>query len=416
MATHFSDQPILKDFDRFLTYICDRLVLQLTNDKAMLKGPDLLALNEQMQSFKSSMVTNKTQQMAFSLLNTFFFIAQKAGLIYVLQNEKNGKSQLAFRAERIRKYDAMSDDEKYLSLLEGFWCWIDWDYAFDCRVFWSNNFYTALATKPVGKKITLSDRNLKRSGEIESPHYPFFAEVLSAFGLWDLTWDDNLVKRPSKYYYPYKDITLTHLGSVLTPILFNDRPRHLWSDLEEASFWNDFDDDDAENEPKDNFEDAFKPFFEGLTIENRLFLRETTFDAGTYYFKVALNKNCYHVIAIDGNDTFDDLHDAIQDAFDFDNDHLYAFFMDGRPWSQGGETYWSPNNDEGILADAVKIGEAKLYAGKSFLYLFDFGYEWRFKVIVKAINSDEEPLKQPKIVESVGENPEQYGDWNDDED
>jgi hypothetical protein len=110
------------------------------------------------------------------------------------------------------------------------------------------------------------------------------------------------------------------------------------------------------------------------------------------------------------------LHDAIQDAFDFDNDHLYAFFMDGRPWSQGGETYWSPNNDEGILADAVKIGEAKLYAGKSFLYLFDFGYEWRFKVIVKAINSDEEPLKQPKIVESVGENPEQYGDWNDDED
>ena len=413
MALHFSGQPILKDFDRFISYLCDHPALQLTNDKAMLKGPDLINLNEQMTSFQSMMVTNKNQQMAFTLLNTFFFFAQKTGMIYVTENDKNGKNQLLSREESIRKYDALSDDEKYFALLEGFWCQIDWIHAYDCRAFWSNDFYLKLAEMPTGKKITLSDKNLKRAGEIQAPSYPFFAEVLSAFGLWTLTWDDSLTKRPTKYYFPYKDITLTHLGRVMTPVLFIDRPQYLWSNMGDWEFGND--DEEDEESPKGNFEDAFKPFFKGLTIKNRLFVREKTFVAGTYYFKIALDKKLYRIIAIDGKKTFDDLHDAIQDAFDFGNDHLYAFFMDGRSWSQSGDVFWSPNNDEGIPADNVRIGEAKLHEGKSFLYLFDFGSEWHFKVSVQAIKTEEKPPKKPKIIESVGENPEQYEDWDEEE-
>jgi Plasmid pRiA4b ORF-3-like protein len=416
MATHFSEQPILRDFDRFLTYICDRPALQLTNDKAMLKGPDLLALNEQMVSFKSEMVTNKHHQIVFTLLNTFFFIAQKADLIYVIQNEKNSKNQLFFREENIRKYDALSDDEKYMALLEGFWCQIDWDHAYDCRSFWSNDFYQKLVAKPIGKKITLSDRDLKRTGEMQAPVYPFFAEVLSAFGLWSLTWDDALVKRISRYGFPYKDITLNHLGSVIVPILFVERPRYMWSDYGQWDFFDDDDNDDDETTPTEKFENAFTTSFEGLTIEKHLFERAQTFVAGTYYFKVALDKKIYRVIAIGANDSFDDLHEAIQDAFDFYNDHLYAFFMDGRRWSQGSDVFWSPNNNEGIFADEVQIGEAKLIEGKTFLYLYDFGSEWHFKVTVKAINTEEKPPKKPKVIESVGESPEQYGDDEEEED
>jgi hypothetical protein len=271
-----------------------------------------------------------------------------------------------------------------------------------------------LAKKQIGKKITLGDRNLKREGDIQAPNYPFFSEVLSAFGFWAMTWDDNLTKR-ARYGFPYKDLTLTHLGSVITPILFKERPRDVWSSFQEIDFWYGEDEED-EDAPKGNFEDAFKPFFDGLHIENRLFIREKTFEAGTYYLKVALDKKLYRVIAIDGDATFDDLHDVIQDAFDFYDDHLYAFFMDGRPWSQSGDVFWSPNNDEGVLADEVRIGEAKLYEGKSFLYLFDFGSEWHFKVTVQAIKTDEELPKEPKIVESVGESPEQYDDWEEEED
>ncbi len=35
--------------------------------------------------------------------------------------------------------------------------------------------------------------------------------------------------------------------------------------------------------------------------------------------------------------TLQDLHLAIQDAFEFDDDHLYSFFMSGKPWDQSTE-------------------------------------------------------------------------------
>ena len=62
MKLHFSEQPILKDFDRFMTFLCDRPSFELTKDKGLLRGPDLLTLNEQMTSFQSQMVTNKSNQ------------------------------------------------------------------------------------------------------------------------------------------------------------------------------------------------------------------------------------------------------------------------------------------------------------------------------------------------------------------
>lgn len=421
MAIHFSEQPILTDFDRFLTYLIERPALQLTNDKALLKGPDLLALNERMTSFQTSLVTNKNTQMAFTLLNTFFLIGQAAELFLVKTNAKNSKNELFVRENKIREYDAMTDDEKYFTLFETFWCRIDWGNAFDCRSFDSREFYLDICKKKVGQKITLSDRDLKRKGEMESPSYYFAAEMFAALGFLELTWDDKLDKRPSKYYFPYKDLTVKPLGKTMLPILVKERPHYIWHLSEGLGIgsWlsNDEDEENEENEDEtnDKFEDAFLPHFEGLTIEKCLFSDETEFVGGCYYFKVILDKKVYRSIKIAANDTFNDLHNAIQKAFDFDNDHLYAFFMDGRRWSQGGLSYWSPNSDDGIPADEVQIGGARLFEGKNFLYLFDFGDEWCFKVMVETINTEEKEPKEAQIIESVGENPEQYHGWDDDD-
>ena len=51
------------------------------------------------------------------------------------------------------------------------------------------------------------------------------------------------------------------------------------------------------------------------------------------------------------------------------------------------------------------------------MYLFDYGDEWRFKVRVHAIadfrdeNADPD-AEYPRLVESVGEAPEQYPAWD----
>ena len=53
--------------------------------------------------------------------------------------------------------------------------------------------------------------------------------------------------------------------------------------------------------------------------------------------------------------------------------------------------------------------------GREFLYIFDYGDEWRFRVRVHAINPDAPEGEYPRIVQSVGEAPAQYGDWEDED-
>ena len=52
-----------------------------------------------------------------------------------------------------------------------------------------------------------------------------------------------------------------------------------------------------------------------------------------------------------------------------------------------------------------------LKLGQIFLYLFDYGDEWRFKVRLHSINENAPEDDYPKLVERVGESPPQYPDW-----
>jgi len=56
-----------------------------------------------------------------------------------------------------------------------------------------------------------------------------------------------------------------------------------------------------------------------------------------------------------------------------------------------------------------------LERGREFLYLFDYGDEWRFRVRLHAINPDASEGDYPRIVQSVGEAPAQYEDWEDED-
>lgn len=66
---------------------------------------------------------------------------------------------------------------------------------------------------------------------------------------------------------------------------------------------------------------------------------------GTYVFKVSLAKDLWRRIEISAEHTLLDLHRTIQKAYNFDDDHLYSFFMDGRAWSY--ERFVSPYEEEG---------------------------------------------------------------------
>ena len=75
----------------------------------------------------------------------------------------------------------------------------------------------------------------------------------------------------------------------------------------------------------------------------------------------------------------------------------------------GDDKKW--NSLMGIFAEpgnvkTMVIEELELKQGQQFLYLYDYGSEWRFKVRVHAIKTDSpNDVKYPRIVERVGKYP-----------
>ena len=142
----------------------------------------------------------------------------------------------------------------------------------------------------------------------------------------------------------------------------------------------------------------------------------------SYVISVSLRKGCYRHIRIDADNALGQLSEAILNAFGFDDDHMHVFFMDNHVWSQDASAcYWSDPDDE--MGNNVNPGTYEitlrnlgLEEGQKFLYLFDFGDEWRFAC--RVMKKLDEHTKVPQIVRSVGSAPEQYGafDEEDEED
>jgi hypothetical protein len=88
------------------------------------------------------------------------------------------------------------------------------------------------------------------------------------------------------------------------------------------------------------------------------------------------------------------------------DDHLHAFFMDGKPWPKN--VFWDKRDGGKPTTEGAVIGNLGLHKGQNFLYVFDFGDEWRFNVKVEDARYDEAPPYKPVILEEYKDSPEQY--------
>lgn len=133
----------------------------------------------------------------------------------------------------------------------------------------------------------------------------------------------------------------------------------------------------------------------------------------SYVISVSLGSGGYRHIRIGEQETLDTLHEEILDAFDFEDGHAHAFFMDDRYWSDFG-AYYSDNMDEGCrISYKMPLGRLGLEKGDKFKYLFDFGDEWRFQC--RVMQELEEKTKYFRVIKAVGDPPAQYPGWDDEE-
>jgi hypothetical protein len=135
--------------------------------------------------------------------------------------------------------------------------------------------------------------------------------------------------------------------------------------------------------------------------------------AETYVFRAALVgfRGVSRKLAIRADETLADLHQLIQFAFDWDDDHLYSFWLSGEFWDrQPGMEFARP--DLGLESDQrsarTRLDRLGLRTGQKIAYVFDYGDEWRVRLTLSEIRPAGAGRCLP-IIESRGEPPPQYG-------
>ena len=131
-------------------------------------------------------------------------------------------------------------------------------------------------------------------------------------------------------------------------------------------------------------------------------------------------------IQIRGNQTLEQLHDAIFWAFEREEEHMYEFQVGGKhAMDRKAKTYVLPNALEPTMpwtrkpagcVTRTSVGSLGLKVNDAFGYWFDFGDDWWHQIDVVAIEEAAPDRKYPVVTKRVGESPPQYMIWEDEED
>jgi hypothetical protein len=101
------------------------------------------------------------------------------------------------------------------------------------------------------------------------------------------------------------------------------------------------------------------------------------------------------------------LHDAIQEAFGWADDHLYSFWLDGHFWGDGAAEFVRPGTPDRDRPTAdVPLAELGLEPGARIAYLFDYGDEWRVTLTLR--EQIDSASRTPRVIERRGTAPPQY--------
>jgi hypothetical protein len=164
----------------------------------------------------------------------------------------------------------------------------------------------------------------------------------------------------------------------------------------------------------------------GREGDTRLYTLDVFVTSGPITRKFAKkNKVISRTIQIRGDQTLEDLHDAIFDAFDREEEHMYEFQIGGKgPMDPKARRYVLPMAMEeptpGTRTPAravtrTTIGSLRLKVDDALGYWFDFGDDWRHQINAVAIDKKAPGGKFPRVTKRVGDSPPQYVDWGEEE-
>jgi hypothetical protein len=124
------------------------------------------------------------------------------------------------------------------------------------------------------------------------------------------------------------------------------------------------------------------------------------------------NKVISRVIEIRGDQTLEQLHDAIFQAYDRWDQHLYEFQFGKRPFDPDEPNYGVAEGPPGKKrprdAHMTKLDDLGLTPERVFGYWFDFGDNWYHQVQVERIEQAIPTVTYPRVIKRIGKSPPQY--------
>ncbi|MDR6553033.1 plasmid pRiA4b ORF-3 family protein [Paenibacillus qinlingensis] len=394
-------EQLIKDFLTFTDYLTSQEV-GLTKSKQWLSRNNLMELNARM-SVPEVGRTKTSDQDAYPLLHLYYHICIAAGFYNKIQS-KSGKATLE-GTERLALFLQMNETEQYTCLLETFWVDVDWD-DLQYGERYSPGYGVSIVIEqilkyPLGTVVAVNDNSDNENLASFFYRWNYFMHYFTYFGFWELTKDEERsVIFHAKYYYIAKTITPSQLLYQLGPVLIETRDLCDWNlQLRRDS-------GDWRGDSDESFIETLKPLFPSGELVSSLPRLTGIFLDGTYDLRITLHTKCWRTIRISSHHTLHQLHIAIQSAFDFEDDHLYAFFMDGQSWSRF--AFYSPDDGEEPGADEAELGELNLRIGQTFLYIFDYGLEWHFQINVESVSDMNSKGSNPQLLDGKGKSPKQY--------
>jgi hypothetical protein len=122
----------------------------------------------------------------------------------------------------------------------------------------------------------------------------------------------------------------------------------------------------------------------------------------------------YRDVAAKHTQSFQELHQIILKAYEFDSKHQATFYRSNDNWQRGREItlqkYDRTYKVEPLLMEATSIGSEIRDPNQKFVYVYDFIKNWTFLVELINVSKEENAkLSYPAVIRTEGIAPSQYG-------
>jgi hypothetical protein len=129
-----------------------------------------------------------------------------------------------------------------------------------------------------------------------------------------------------------------------------------------------------------------------------------------YKFRVIIDteQDVFRDIEIETTATFEKLHEAILDAFDFESGEMASFYMSNESWEKGLEIpLMDMAGDAALSMKSTTLSEMVSKPSDKVLYIYDFMRMWIFYVELMEVKKDKPSTIYPRVALVFGDAPSQ---------